>query len=114
MEMKADAESRHMKRMDASTRMSGAALVRSARCGVYVALSGGLAIAAMACSSGGRPPEPTQPPAAAAQGTTSGAAAVNTPRYRFAMVTHAPAGDTFWDIIRKGAQAAADKDNAEV
>jgi simple sugar transport system substrate-binding protein len=27
------------------------------------------------------------------------------------MVTHAPAGDTFFDIIRKGATAAADKDN---
>ncbi len=102
-----------MKRMDATTRMSGTALVRSARRGGYVALAGGLAIAAMACSSGGRPPEPTQPPAAAAQGPASGAAAVSTPRYRFAMVTHAPAGDTFWDTIRKGAQTAADKDNVE-
>jgi simple sugar transport system substrate-binding protein len=31
-----------------------------------------------------------------------------------AMITHAAPGDTFWDIIRKGADAAAAKDNAEV
>jgi simple sugar transport system substrate-binding protein len=31
-----------------------------------------------------------------------------------AMVTHAPAGDTFWDTIRKGAQAAAAKDNVKL
>ncbi len=28
-----------------------------------------------------------------------------------AMITHAQPGDTFWDIIRKGAEAAAKKDN---
>ena len=64
--------------------------MRSARRGVYAALAGGRAIAAMACR-----------------------VAVGTPRYKFAMVSHAPAGDTFWNIIRKGAQAAADKDNIE-
>ena len=30
------------------------------------------------------------------------------------MVTHEAPGDTFWDLIRKGAQAAADKDNIEL
>jgi simple sugar transport system substrate-binding protein len=30
------------------------------------------------------------------------------------MVTHAPAGDTFWDIVRKGAEEAAAKDNVEL
>lgn len=34
-------------------------------------------------------------------------------RLKFAMVTHAPAGDTFFDIIRKGADAAAERDNVE-
>lgn len=34
-------------------------------------------------------------------------------RLKFAMVTHAPAGDTFFDIIRKGADAAAKRDNVE-
>ena len=35
----------------------------------------------------------------------------NTPRYTFAVITHAQPGDTFWDIIRAGASAAASKDN---
>ena len=35
----------------------------------------------------------------------------NTPAITVAMVTHEAPGDTFWDIIRKGAEAAAAKDN---
>ena len=35
----------------------------------------------------------------------------NTPHYTIAMITHAAPGDTFWDIIRNGADAAAAKDN---
>ncbi|MGH7057284.1 MAG: substrate-binding domain-containing protein [Acetobacteraceae bacterium] len=35
-------------------------------------------------------------------------------RFKFAMVTHAQPGDTFWDIIRKGAEAAAKKDDAQL
>jgi ABC-type sugar transport system substrate-binding protein len=31
-----------------------------------------------------------------------------------AMVTHASPGDTFWDLVRKGAQAAAAKDNVKL
>ena len=31
-----------------------------------------------------------------------------------AMITHEVPGDSFWDLIRKGAQAAADKDNIEL
>ena len=31
-----------------------------------------------------------------------------------AMITHAQPGDTFWDIIRKGADAAAKKDNVKL
>ena len=30
------------------------------------------------------------------------------------MVTHGPPGDTFWDLIRKGAETAAKKDNIEL
>ena len=41
-------------------------------------------------------------------------AAAEGPRYTFAMVTHGQPGDTFWDIIRKGAQAAAAKDNVKL
>lgn len=36
---------------------------------------------------------------------------MDTPRWRVAMVTHAGAGDAFWDTVRKGAEQAAAKDN---
>jgi simple sugar transport system substrate-binding protein len=32
----------------------------------------------------------------------------------FAIITHAQPGDTFWDIIRKGANAAAEKDHVKL
>jgi simple sugar transport system substrate-binding protein len=38
----------------------------------------------------------------------------DTPRMKVAMITHAAPGDTFWDLIRKGAEAAAAKDNVEL
>ncbi|MGP3951814.1 sugar ABC transporter substrate-binding protein [Streptomyces sp. 7N604] len=47
---------------------------------------------------------------AAAQ-AAGGRAAVNTPRWTFAMVTHSGDGDTFWDIVQSGAEQAAAKDN---
>jgi len=48
--------------------------------------------------------------------TTSGGGTVaaSTPKMTIAMITHAAAGDTFWDIIRKGAAAAAAKDNVDL
>jgi simple sugar transport system substrate-binding protein len=49
--------------------------------------------------------------AAAAAGGNLTAGHANTPRYTIAMITHAAPGDTFWDIIRAGASAAAAKDN---
>jgi len=59
------------------------------------------------CSStGGKRAEDARK-AASAQGR----AAVNTPRWTFAMVTHAGDGDTFWDIVQEGAKQAARKDN---
>jgi simple sugar transport system substrate-binding protein len=42
-----------------------------------------------------------------------GGAGVNTPRWKVAMVTHSGAGDTFWDIVQNGAEAASRKDNIE-
>ncbi|MFJ2261022.1 sugar ABC transporter substrate-binding protein [Streptomyces sp. NPDC087844] len=38
----------------------------------------------------------------------------DTPRMKIAMITHAAAGDTFWDLVRKGAETAAAKDNVEL
>lgn len=40
-------------------------------------------------------------------------AALDTPTYKIAMITHGVPGDTFWDIVRKGAEAAAAKSNIE-
>ena len=48
-----------------------------------------------------------------ARGGKAGAAAAGpaSPPMTVAVITHAAPGDTFWDIIRKGAEAAAAKDN---
>jgi simple sugar transport system substrate-binding protein len=43
-----------------------------------------------------------------------GARADEGPQFTFAMVTHGQPGDTFWDIIRKGAEAAAKKNNVKL
>ncbi|MER6099718.1 sugar ABC transporter substrate-binding protein [Streptomyces sp. NPDC001728] len=68
-----------------------------------LALTGALA----GCSStGGKRAEDARR-AAEAQGR----AAVDTPRWTVAMVTHSGDGDTFWDIVQKGAKQAAVKDN---
>ena len=65
-----------------------------------------LVVAIASCSStGGKPRE---------QGGGMGAGQANTPRITVAMITHEVPGDSFWDLIRKGAQAAADKDNIEL
>ncbi|WNI21543.1 sugar ABC transporter substrate-binding protein [Streptomyces sp. ITFR-16] len=61
----------------------------------------------MGCSStGGKRAEER-----AARSAAEGRSAVNTPRWTFAMVTHSGDGDTFWDIVQKGAKMAAQKDN---
>ncbi|WP_424211131.1 sugar ABC transporter substrate-binding protein [Streptomyces sp. BI20] len=49
----------------------------------------------------------------AKEAAEGGRPAVSTPRMNFAMVTHAGDGDTFWDIVQKGAKEAAAKDNVE-
>ena len=45
---------------------------------------------------------------------SAGRANAQEQQYTFAMITHAQPGDTFWDIIRKGANAAAKKDNVKL
>ncbi|MET9073180.1 sugar ABC transporter substrate-binding protein [Streptomyces sp. NPDC004232] len=72
-----------------------------------IALTGAVSLSLGACSStGGKRAEDARK-AAAAQGR----AAVNTPRWTFAMITHSGDGDTFWDIVQNGARQAAVKDN---
>lgn len=59
-----------------------------------------------ACSSqGGRAPD---------TGNAGGGQVAGTPKIKIAMITHAGPGDTFWDIVRKGAEEAAAKDNADL
>ncbi|GAA2256927.1 sugar ABC transporter substrate-binding protein [Streptomyces amakusaensis] len=82
----------------------------TARTGVRAigALLAAVLVASLAgCSStGGKRAEDARKAQAAA-----GKAAVSTPRWTFAMVTHSGDGDTFWDIVQKGAEEAAAKDN---
>ncbi|MFD8419485.1 sugar ABC transporter substrate-binding protein [Streptomyces sp. NPDC059466] len=74
---------------------------------VSIALAGALGASLAGCSStGGKRAEDARK-AASAQGR----AAVDTPRWTFAMVTHSGDGDTFWDIVQSGAKQAAVKDN---
>ncbi|MCX4459859.1 substrate-binding domain-containing protein [Streptomyces sp. NBC_01340] len=47
-------------------------------------------------------------------GAAASVGKADTPRMTVAMITHAAPGDTFWDLIRKGAQAAAAKDNVKL
>ena len=80
---------------------------RRRRTTALAAAAAALVLLLPACSSqGGRPDD--EGDGAAPAGTA------DTPRLRIAMVTHAAPGDTFWDIVRKGAEAAAAKSNVEL
>ncbi|MCI4046426.1 sugar ABC transporter substrate-binding protein [Streptomyces sp. TRM75563] len=72
--------------------------------GAVLAVVLGASLAGCSSTGGKRAEERA---AAAAEGR----AAVNTPRWTVAMVTHSGDGDTFWDIVQKGAEQAALKDN---
>ncbi|MFG3104495.1 substrate-binding domain-containing protein [Streptomyces sp. NPDC048182] len=72
-----------------------------------IALAGALSVSLAGCSStGGKRAEDARKAASA-----GGRAAVDTPRWTFAMITHSGDGDTFWDIVQSGAEQAARKDN---
>ncbi|MFI9341057.1 sugar ABC transporter substrate-binding protein [Streptomyces sp. NPDC052773] len=74
---------------------------------VGIAVAGALTLSLAGCSStGGKRAEDARKAAAA-----RGEAAVTTPRWTFAMITHSGDGDTFWDIVQSGAKEAAAKDN---
>jgi simple sugar transport system substrate-binding protein len=72
-----------------------------------VAGAGVIALGMVACSSTGGKPE------GSGEGG-GGGGTVDTPRMTIAMITHEVPGDSFWDLIRKGAEAAAKKDNVEL
>ncbi|WP_406443700.1 sugar ABC transporter substrate-binding protein [Streptomyces sp. NBC_00631] len=81
---------------------------RSRRLAPFVAVAAAAALTLAGCSSssGGKKSEDG--------GTSASAGKASTPRMTVALVTHQSPGDTFWDIVRKGAQAAADKDNIKL
>ncbi|CAM5234311.1 sugar ABC transporter substrate-binding protein [Streptomyces aurantiogriseus] len=89
--------------------MNRTALPRSRRIVPVVAVAAAAALTLAGCSSssGGKKAEEEE-----AGNVSAGKA--STPRMTIAMVTHAPSGDTFWDTIRKGAEAAAAKDNVKL
>ena len=64
-------------------------------------------LALSACSATGGRPRDT-----AGNGEVGGG--VDTPRYTVAMVSHGAPGDTFWDLVRAGAEDAAKKNNIEL
>ncbi len=88
--------------MDRSTRFRSHRVVPV----VAVAAAAALTLAGCSSSSGGKKAEESQSGAAAGKATT--------PRMTVALVTHQAPGDTFWDIVRKGAEAAAAKDNVKL
>ncbi|MEV6766622.1 sugar ABC transporter substrate-binding protein [Streptomyces sp. NPDC051105] len=73
---------------------------------VAVAVAATLTLAGCSSSSGGKKSEEG--------GAAASAGKASTPRMTVALVTHQAPGDTFWDIVRKGAQAAAAKDNVKL
>ncbi|MCW7944082.1 sugar ABC transporter substrate-binding protein [Streptomyces hygroscopicus] len=73
---------------------------------VALAAASALLVAGCSSSSGGKKAQESNSGVAAGQATT--------PRMTVALVTHQAPGDTFWDIVRKGAEAAAAKDNIKL
>ncbi|UUU29987.1 sugar ABC transporter substrate-binding protein [Streptomyces sp. CA-210063] len=81
---------------------------RSRRVAPFFAMAAASALLIAGCSSGSGGKEAEE------GGADASAGKADTPKMTVAMVTHAGQGDTFWDIVRKGAQTAADKDNVEL
>nr|WP_296780608.1 substrate-binding domain-containing protein [Rhodococcus sp. (in: high G+C Gram-positive bacteria)] len=90
--------------MKDSSSVPSRGFTRKAAAGISVLAAA--ALLATACSSSGGAPESSD--------TGSNAGTADTPRATIAMITHEVPGDTFWDLIRKGAEAAAAKDNIEL
>lgn len=81
---------------------------RSRRIAPFVAVAAAAALALAGCSSGSGGKKSEE----GGDGASAGKA--STPRMKVALVTHQAPGDTFWDIVRKGAEAAAAKDNVDL
>lgn len=66
----------------------------------------GLALVLVGCSATGGAPRGTS--------NGEGGGTVDTPRIVVSMISHGAPGDTFWDLVRKGAEDAARKNNIEL
>ncbi|HEX3790538.1 MAG TPA: substrate-binding domain-containing protein [Pseudonocardiaceae bacterium] len=76
-------------------------MTRFRRAPVLLALLASAALAVAGCSSTGGAKNAAGP-------------AANLPHLKIALITHQAPGDTFWDLVRKGAEAAAAKDNIDL
>ncbi|MGY3205610.1 sugar ABC transporter substrate-binding protein [Streptomyces sp. TE5632] len=81
---------------------------RPRRIAPFVAAAAAAALTLAGCSSGSGGKKSEEGADASSAGKAS------TPRMTVALVTHQAPGDTFWDIVRKGAEAAAAKDNVKL
>lgn len=81
-------------------------MIRKSRVSL-VAAGALMALALAACSSSGGKQSTDQ-------GGAGNAGGAGTPKITVALITHAAPGDTFWDLVRKGADAAAKKNNIEL
>ena len=81
-------------------------MFKSSRRLLAVVVVVGLAVAGCSNTGGKKSEESTA--------NNVGAGQANTPKMTVAMITHGAPGDTFWDIIQKGANAAAKKDNVDL
>ena len=75
---------------------------RSAGVTAVVAGTAAVCLLAAGCSDSG------------SDGSDSGQGAAGTARLKVALITHGAKGDTFWERVQKGAEAAAAKDNIEL
>ncbi len=73
---------------------------------VAAAAAAALALAYCSSDSGGKKSEEG--------GADASVSKASTPQMTVALVTHQAPGDTFWDIVRKGAETAAAKDNVKL
>ena len=88
-------------------------MIRSKRALSALAIVSAGLFGTAACSSQGGAQEQQQAQAGSSAQAAAPAAAQGQ-RYTIAMVTHEAPGDTFWDKIRAGAQAAAERHNIQL
>jgi simple sugar transport system substrate-binding protein len=86
--------------MERKTRTRKATAITAA-CAAALLLAAGCS-----SSSGGKQSEASSDTGSTGKATTA--------RMTVALITHQSPGDTFWDIVRKGAEAAAAKDNVKL